>query len=378
MDELAVALNLDPVELRLRNHADKEPEEDKAFSSKKLRECYADASKRFGWSRRRPQPRSMRDGGKLIGWGMATATYPANRMPAKALVRVNPDGMALVQCGTQDIGTGTYTILAQVAADALGLPVDRIKVEIGDSSLPPAPVSGGSMSAASATPAVQAAAQQARDRLIAMTIADSASPLHGMAANDVETNDGWIRIKSQTDKREPFAAVLARAGGKPIEGNAEAKPSDETKKKYATHSFGAAFAEVEVDEPLGQVRVRRIVATYDAGTILNAKTARSQFIGGIVWGIGMAMMEHTLVDEPTGRVLNNNLAQYHVPVNADIVDIDVAWIDDNDQIFNPLGARGIGEIGITGVPAAIANAVYHATGKRLRDLPITPDALLRT
>jgi xanthine dehydrogenase YagR molybdenum-binding subunit len=377
MDELAVALSLDPIELRLRNHADKEPESGKAFSSKKLHECYADAAKGFGWSRRTPQPRSMRDGDKLIGLGMATATYPANRMPTKARVRLNPDGTALVQCGTQDIGTGTYTILAQVASDALGLGIDRIKVEIGDSTLPTAPVSGGSMSAASATPAVQAAAQQARDRLIAMSVADDASPLHGMAASDVETNDGWVQGKSETNKREPFAAVLARAGGKPIEGNAEAKPSDETKKQYSTHSFGAVFAEVEVDEPLGQVRVRRVVATYDVGTILNAKTARSQFIGGIVWGIGMALMEHTLVDAPTGRVLNNNLAQYHVPVNADIMDIDVTWVEDNDQVFNPLGARGIGEIGITGVAAAIANAIYHATGTRLRDLPITPDVILR-
>ncbi len=376
MDELAVALNMDPIELRLRNYAEKEPETGKPFSSKKLRECYANAAKRFGWSRRVAQPRSMREGDKLIGWGMATATYPANRMPTKAVVRVNADGTALVQCGTQDIGTGTYTILAQVAADALGLPTHRIKVEIGDSSLPAAPVSGGSMSAASVTPAVQAAAQQARESLIAMAIADAASPLHGLLGSDVESADGWLRSKSDNAKREPFAAVLARAGSKPVEGNGEAKPSDDLKKQFATHSFGAVFAEIEIDEPLAQMRVRRIVGTYDAGTILNAKTARSQFIGGVVWGVGMAMMEHALVDEKSGRVLNNNLAQYHVPVNADIIDIDVAWIDGNDQIFNPLGARGIGEIGITGVPAAITNALYHATGKRLRALPITPDALL--
>ena len=378
MDELAIALKLDPVELRLRNHADKEPESGKPFSSKKLRECYADAAKRFGWSRRSAEPRSMRDGDKLIGWGMATATYPANRMPTKALVRINADGTALVQCGTQDIGTGTYTILAQVAADALGLSPDRIKVEIGDSTLPQAPVSGGSMSAASATPAVQAAAKQARDMLIALAVADSASPLHGMSGSDVETGDGWLRGKADANKREPFAAVLARAGGKPIEGNGESKLDDDAKKQYAMHSFGAVFAEVEVDEPLAQLRVRRIVATYDAGTILNSKTARSQFIGGIVWGVGMALMEHTLVDPPSGRVVNANLAQYHVPVNADVLDIDVAWIDDNDQIFNSLGARGIGEIGITGLAAAISNAVYHATGKRVRDLPITPDKLLKT
>ncbi len=212
MDELAVVLNIDPLELRVRNHADKDPATGKPFSSKKLRECYADAAQRFGWSRRSAQPRSMRNGDKLIGWGVATATYPANRMPAKALVRINPDGTALVQCGTQDIGTGTYTILAQVASDALGLPIDRIKVEIGDSSFPQAPVSGGSMSAASTTPAVQDAAKKARDALIALAIADAASPLHGMKANDVETADGWLRGKTDNAKREPFAAVHRARG----------------------------------------------------------------------------------------------------------------------------------------------------------------------
>jgi xanthine dehydrogenase YagR molybdenum-binding subunit len=375
MDELAYALKLDPLELRLRNYADKEPESGKPFSSKSLRQCYASAADRFGWSKRSHEPRSMRDGDKLIGWGMATATYPANRMPAKALVRVMPDGSAVVQCGTQDIGTGTYTIIAQVAADALGISPDRIKVEIGDSSLPAAPVSGGSMTAASVTPAVQAAAAQARDQLIAMAIADDASPLHGSLGSDVDTADGWVQSKSDAKKREPFAAVLARAGGNPIEANGESKLSDDLKKQYAMHSFGAVFAEVEVDEPLAQIRVRRIVATYAAGRILNAKTARSQFIGGIVWGVGMALMEHAMVDEQSGRVINANLAQYHVPVNADIGDIDVTFVDENDQIFNSVGAKGIGEIGITGVAAAIANAVHHATGKRIRDLPITPDAL---
>ncbi|HEX3895101.1 MAG TPA: xanthine dehydrogenase family protein molybdopterin-binding subunit [Rudaea sp.] len=376
MDELAYALKLDPLELRLRNYADKDPETGLPFSSKSLKQCYASAADRFGWSKRSHEPRSMRDGGKLLGWGMATATYPANRMPAKALVRVMPDGSALVQCGTQDIGTGTYTIIAQVAADALGISPGRIKVEIGDSSLPQAPVSGGSMTAASVTPAVQAAATKVRDQLIAIAIADTASPLHGMAGSDVETADGWLQSMSDAKKREPFAAVLARAGGKPIEANGDAKLSDDVKKQYAMHSFGAVFVEVEVDEPLAQIRVRRIVATYGTGRILNAKTARSQFMGGIVWGVGMALMEHTMVDERSGRVVNANLAQYHVPVNADIGEIDVTFVDENDRVFNPVGAKGIGEIGITGVAAAIANAVFHATGKRVRDLPITPDALL--
>jgi len=376
LDELAYKLGLDPLELRLRNHADVEPASGKPFSHKALRECYRDAAARFGWSRRTAAPRSMREDGKLIGWGMATATYPANRQPANALVRLMPDGGVLVQCGTQDIGTGTYTIIAQVAADALGVPPARITVELGDSDLPEAPVSGGSMTAASVTPAVQSAARKVREQLVALAIADRASALQGADPALVDAQDGWLVLRGTADKREPFAAILARAGGAPLESRAQAQLDDATKQKFAMHSFGAVFAEVEIDEPLAQLRVRRIVATYDVGRILNAKTARSQLIGGIVWGIGMALMERTLVDETSGRVLNANLAQYHVPANADIEAIDVAFIGTSDPTFNEVGARGIGEIGITGVPAAIANAVFHATGTRIRTLPITPDALL--
>ena len=376
MDELAYRLELDPLELRLRNHADVEPETGKEFSSKKLRECYASAAQRFGWSKRNPAPRSMRDGDKLIGWGVATATYPAHRMPAKALVRVMPDGSALVQCGTQDIGTGTYTIIAQVAADALGIAPDRIVVEIGDSALPEAPVSGGSMTAASVTPAVQDAARQVRDRIVELATADSASPLHGLEPAQIESANGWLRSRGDEGRREPYAAIIARAGGAPVEASSQAKPDPETAKRYATHSWGAVFAEVAVDEALGEIRVRRVVATYSVGRILNAKTANSQLVGGIVWGVGMALTEHVLVDPQSGRVLNANLAQYHVPVNADIGAIDVTFVDEVDEHFASTGARGIGEIGITGAPAAIANAVYHATGKRFRDLPITPDMLI--
>ncbi|HEY2397125.1 MAG TPA: xanthine dehydrogenase family protein molybdopterin-binding subunit [Rudaea sp.] len=376
MDELAYELRMDPLELRRRNYTEREPESGKKFSGKSLRECYRRAAERFGWSRRKPAPRSMRDGGKLIGQGMATATYPANRQPANALVRLQPDGSVLVQCGTQDIGTGTYTIIAQVAADSLGVAARRIKVELGDSDLPEAPVSGGSMTAASVTPAVREAAVQVRAKVIGMAISDPASPLHGIDAGEVDSADGWLRARSDAVRREPHAAILARAGGQPVEARAGAKLDDETRKQYSMHSFGAVFAEVDVDEALGQIRVRRVVATYDVGRILNAKTARSQLIGGIVWGIGMALLEHTLVDEESGRVANANLAQYHVPVSADIADIDVTFIDESDDIFNPVGARGIGEIGITGVAAAIANAVFHATGKRIRDLPITVENVL--
>jgi xanthine dehydrogenase YagR molybdenum-binding subunit len=232
------------------------------------------------------------------------------------------------------------------------------------------------MTAASVTPAVQDAASQVRDKLIAIAIADPGSRLHGADKNSIDSADGWLHSKTGANKREPFAAIIARAGGTPVEALGEGRASDETKKEYATHSFGAVFAEVEVDEPLAQIRVRRIVAAYSVGRILNAKTARSQLIGGIVWGIGMGLLEHTQVDPNTGRVANANLAQYHVPVNADVADIDVTFVDEDDRIFNPVGARGIGEIGITGVPAAIGNAVFHATGKRIRSLPITPDNLL--
>jgi xanthine dehydrogenase YagR molybdenum-binding subunit len=375
MDELAHEMKIDPLELRLRNYAEKDPESGKPWSSKKLRECYTSAAEKFGWSRRNSKAGSTRDGNQLIGWGMATATYPANRMAAKATIAISPDGSALVQCGTQDIGTGTYTIIAQVACDVIGIPIARIKVEIGDSALPEAPVSGGSMSAASVTPAVRDAALHAREQLIALAIADEASSLKGRTAESLAIEDGVLFDKNEPTRRETIAVLLTRAGGKTIHAQGQAKQGDE-KNKFAMHSFGAVFAEVAVDPDLGEVRVRRIVARYSVGKLLNAKTARSQFIGGIVWGIGMGLTEETIVDPKSGRVLNANLAQYHVPVAADIPDIDVDVVDEDDQNFNPLGARGIGEIGITGVPAAIANAVFNATGKRIRELPITPDKLL--
>ena len=374
LDELAWKLGIDPLELRLRNYAEKDPESGKPWSSKELRECYRSGAERFGWSRRTARTRAVRDGDQLIGVGMATATYPAHRQPASATVSITADGSVTVECATQDIGTGTYTIISQVAADALGIAPNRIHVKIGDSKLPEAPVSGGSMTAASVTPAVQAAARQARSELIALAIGNQESPLHGLSADEVDCTDGWVRA-ADGSRRDSFAGVIARNGGTPIQGKAQAKPGEE-KDRYATHSFGAVFAEVGVDPELGEVRVRRIVGSYSVGSVLNAKTATSQLFGGVVWGIGMALHERTIVDLPTGRVLNANLAHYHVPVNADVPDIDISFVDENDLNFNPLGARGIGEIGITAVPAAIGNAVYHATGRRIRSLPITPEKLL--
>ena len=375
MDELAYELKVDPIDLRLRNYAAQDPEKNKPWSSNALRECYRVGAERFGWAKRDPRPLSMREGDTLIGLGMACATYPANRSAASATARLLPDGSAVVQSGTQDLGTGTYTVMTQVAAQALGLPPDRVRFELGDSALPKAPVSGGSQSVASVSPAVQAAATALREKLVALAIADRNSPLAGASAEDVVSENGWLFLRGATDRREPYAAILARNGGRPLEASAEAKSGSE-KQEYSMHSFGAVFAEVHVDAELGELRVPRITAAYGVGQLLNEKTGHSQLMGGIVWGVGMALMEQTEYDLRYGRPVNANLAEYHVPVNADIGIIDISVVPEKDAYINPLGAKGIGEIGITGVAAAIANAVYHATGKRIRDLPITLDKLL--
>lgn len=375
MDELAYALKMDPVALRLVNYAEKDPEKDIPWSSKSLRECYRAGAERFGWARRKREPGSMRAGDKLVGWGMATASYPANRKGAKASARIDADGTVLVRSGTHDLGTGTYTVMTQIAADALGLPVSRIRFELGDTTFPEAPVSGGSQTVASVGPAVYQAALAARDKLIATALGDSGSTLHGLNADEVDAADGWLVAKSDPKRRVSMAAVVSRNGGKPIVGEASAEQGDE-KKRYAMQAFGAVFVEVHVDPELGTVRVPRIVGSYGVGRVINRKTTHSQLMGGIVWGIGMGLMEKTEMDWRVGRAVNANLADYHVPVNADIGDIEIIVVDEQDKHINELGTKGVGEIGITGVAAAIANAIYHATGKRIRDLPITPDKLI--
>jgi xanthine dehydrogenase YagR molybdenum-binding subunit len=372
MDELSYALNLDPVQLRLLNYAAQDPEKQLPWSSKSLRECYRLGAERFGWERRNPQPRSMRQDGQLLGWGMATATYPANRSPAKASVTILPDGSAVARSGTQELGTGTYTVMTQIAADGLGLPVAKVSFELGDSELPEAPVSGGSQSVASVGPAVYAAAQAALGKLVAMAVADARSPLHGASADAVQARDGWL---STAGRRDSFTDILSRNGNQPLQADSSAAPGDE-KRQFSAHSFGAVFVEVLVDPELGTIKVPRIVGVYSVGRLMNRKTGHSQLMGGIVWGIGMALLEKTELDPHSGRALNANLADYHVPVNADVGQIEVEVVDEADTHFNPLGARGIGEIGIVGVAAALANAVYHATGKRVRDLPIRLDQII--
>jgi len=373
LDEMAVRLKVDPIELRLRNHADRDPDKDRPFSSKSLRQCYRLGAERFGWAQRRPEPASASNGRWSVGMGMATATYPVRRSPAEALARLMPDGSAIVQSGSQELGTGTYTVMTQVAADALGLPVRRVRFELGDTRLPKAPVSGGSQSVASVAPAVKAACDKVRTRLIGMAVSDARSPLYGQASGQVSVEDGQLRTAS--GRSESIESVMARSGNTPITERAEAGPGPE-RDAYSMHSFGAVFAEVWVDPDLGVIRIPRITGAYAVGRLLNAKTARSQILGGVVWGIGMALFEESLRDGRNGRIVNANLAEYHVPVNADIGSIDIAFVPEDDPYVNPLGAKGIGEIGITGVAAAIGNAVFNATGKRIRDLPITLDKLI--
>ena len=375
MDELAAALGMDPVELRLKNYAERDPESGKPWSSKSLRECYRVGAERFGWSKRSPKPRSMADGRWLVGYGMATATYPARQQAASCLARILPDGKALVRAGSQEIGCGTYTIMAQVAADALGMPVERVRFELGDTDMPPTPASVGSATASSTGPAVNAAALAARQKLVQMAIADSASPVHGAREDDVRTADGRLSLSSDPSKGETFEAVIARNGGQPVEARVDLKPNPD-QQQYSMHSFGAVFTEVRVDRDLGLIRVPRVVAAYGGGKILNVKTATSQMIGGIVWGISQALLEETHIDRRSGRYVNSDLAEYHVPVNADIGSIDVTFVPEDDAHVNAIGAKGVGEIPIVGVAGSIANAVYHATGKRIRDLPITLDKLL--
>jgi xanthine dehydrogenase YagR molybdenum-binding subunit len=376
LDELAEKLNIDPIQLRLINYAEKDPRQGLPWSSKHLRECYTQAAERFGWSRRSSKPGQMREGNKLIGYGMATANYGAGRRPSSAVVRFLPNGRIFVGVGTQDLGTGTYTILAETAAHTLGMDPALVDVKLGDTALPPSGGSGGSTTAASVCPGVYDAAIQAKLKLAQLAAADAKSPLHGATAEDLATKDGKIFHKSDPTKSETITTLIARNGNTPVEATATSEmPKD--RDSFSSHSWGAIFAEVAVDADTHMVQVRRMVGTYDIGTLINQKTGTNQLVGGVVWGISMALHEENVIDATNGRTVNENFAEYHVPVNADIHQIDVTAVGIPDYKFNPLGARGIGEIGITGAAAAIANAIYNATGKRVRDLPITLDKIMQ-
>ena len=376
LDELACRLGIDPMALRLRNHADVHPQSGMPWSSNALRDCYRVGAERFGWSQRNPEVGSMRDGDRLIGYGMAGGVYHWYQAPCEACITVRRNGTARVRSAATDIGTGTYTVATQLAAQLLGLQLDQVHVEIGDSDLPAAPQSGGSGLANSLGGAIQAAVANLLRAVLDVVAHDVLSPLRGRRPEDVALSDGRIHLADDPSVGESYADILARhelddltAHGA-IEPQAQAASADVAPAGALT----ARFAEVRVDPDLGLVRVTRLVTAVDGGRVLNEKTARSQIIGATVMGIGMALLERTDFD-PAGRVANPTFADYLIPVNADIPDLDVVFVGARDA-FSSIGIKGLGEVGILGVAAAIANAIHHATGRRIRSLPITIDQLL--
>ncbi|HJT08735.1 MAG TPA: xanthine dehydrogenase family protein molybdopterin-binding subunit, partial [Stellaceae bacterium] len=375
MDELAYAAKLDPLELRLLNYSDKDQLEDRPYSSKQLRECYRQGAARFGWSERKPEPRSMRDGHELVGWGMATGIWEAMQMKASAKAVVTANGGVEIASATADIGPGTYTMMAQLGAEMLGMPLHNVTVKLGDSALPDAPVEGGSFTTSSVGSAIHAACREVQKELLHLAQRIKGAPLAGVKLDAVVFADGRIQHKDDAGRGVSITDAMRAGNLDRIEKTASVEPKESGKTSHYTHS--AVFAEVKIDEQLGVVRVTRVVSAVAAGRILNPKLAKSQVVGAVVGGIGMALHEESAIDHRFGRFMTHNLADYHVPANADVHAIDAIFVEEKDDEINPLGVKGVGEIGIVGVAAAIANAVYHATGKRVRDLPITLDKLMR-
>ena len=375
MDELSYAAGIDPLELRLKNYSEWDQNEDKPFTSNALKDCYYRGAERFGWSKRKPEARSTREGRELVGYGMASGIWEAFRVPTSARAVLAPNGTLEIGCATADIGTGTYTILTQIGAEMLGLPIDKVTVKIGDSDLPVAPVEGGSWTAASAGSAVVEACNGIRRELLKRARKIKKAPLEGADLADITFVEGEMRVRGDPSRAMALTDVL-HGFNDPIKSEVTSKPDLAVFKRYSHYTHSAVFAEVRLDEELGMLRVVRVVSAVAAGRILNPKTARSQIMGAVVGGIGMALHEESVVDHRYGRIINHNFAEYHVPVNADIHDIEVIFVEEREPHLNPLGVKGVGEIGIVGTAAAIANAAYHATGVRVRDLPITIDKLL--
>ncbi|MQA87036.1 MAG: molybdopterin-dependent oxidoreductase [Streptosporangiales bacterium] len=364
MDELAYELDIDPVELRLRNYAERDPTKGRPFSSKALRACYAEGARRFGWADRPMRPGALRDGNDLVGWGMASATMATFAAPASARVSIDADGRVLVEAGSQEIGTGTRTVLCQLAAEALGCPPERVTIRLGDTTLPPTGMTAGSSTTMSVGSAVQLAARSLRTKLASMALAEGDAPA------ELARLDGDALVVEGAP-RTPLRELI---GDDPVGAEASWSPSTAD---VSMHTFGAVFAEVRIDADLCLPRVSRLVGVYSAGRIVNPLTARSQMIGGMTWGIGQALLERSPVDRRLGRFVNKNLAGYLVPVNADVPELDASFVDEHDEHAGTVGGRGIGELGAVGVGPAIANAVFHATGTRIRGLPIAPETLLR-
>lgn len=372
MDELAEKLGLDPVELRIRNEPPADPENGRPFSQRQLVRCLKEGAQLFGWDRRRPTPGQVRDGRWLVGMGMAAAIRGNFLLPAKCSFSVDADGVITVRQGMTDIGTGTYTVLAQIAAETLGVPLGKVVVEIGDSELPPAPGSGGQFGAATAGSAALAAGMNLRKAIAEMATSDPQSPLHAGDPAEVTFQDSVIALENRS---ETLADLIRRNAPEGLTVEGEIRPAQDAQ-KWSTQTYGGHFVEVGVDPVTGEVRVRRMLGVFAAGRILNAKTAKSQLTGGMIWGVGSALGEGNAVDPRYGSLINQDLAQYLVPVQADIGDLDAIMLDEVDDKANPMGIKGVGELGNSGAGAAVANAVYNACGVRVRDYPITPDKLL--
>jgi len=376
MDELAEKCNLDPVEFRLRNYAEKDESNGKPWSSKHLREAYQVGAEKFGWSKRMPQVGSMRKGNEVLGWGVGTCTWPAHQRGAEVRVRLNADGTAHAYCATQDIGTGTYTLFAEVVSDKTGIPLDKIQVSLGDSSLPPGPTSGGSSASTTVIPTILQATDKAKQAVIKAAVAIPNSQFQKADPKSLKFTGGRVHLQDQPPTSGmAFNEVIAKSKLAALDGRGKTEESPE-QKNYSTHSFGAHFCEIAYDPELFKVRVTRWLTVIDGGRMINAKTARNQIQGSVTMGIGMALLEETIYDQRDGHPINNNFADYMVCTNADVPDVDVVFLDYPDTIMNEYGARGIGEIGLTGCASAIAMAVYHATGVRVRELPITVEKLM--
>jgi xanthine dehydrogenase YagR molybdenum-binding subunit len=372
MDELAEQLGLDPVELRIRNEPAVDPENGRPFSQRQLVRCLREGAQLFGWDRRNATPGQVRDGRWLVGMGMAAAIRGNFLLPAKCSFSVDADGVITVRQGMTDIGTGTYTVLAQIAAETLGVPLGDVRVEIGDSELPPAPGSGGQFGAATAGSAALHAGMNMRKAIAELAVNDPGSPLQGGDAEAVTFQDGVVAIGNRS---ETLAELVRRAAPEGLVAEGEIRPAQDAN-RWSTQTYGAHFVEVGVDPVTGETRVRRMLGVFAAGRIINAKTARSQLTGGMIWGIASALHEGNAVDPRYGSLINQDLAQYILPVQADIGDLDAIMLDEVDDKANPMGIKGVGELGNSGAGAAVANAIYNACGVRVRDYPITPDKLL--
>jgi xanthine dehydrogenase YagR molybdenum-binding subunit len=372
MDELAEKLGLDPIELRIRNEPTVDPETGKPFSIRQLVRCMTEGAQAFGWVNRNPKTGQTRDGRWLVGMGMAAAIRGNFLLPAKASFTVDAMGVITVRQGMTDIGTGTYTVLAQIAAETLGVPLGDVRVEIGDSELPPAPGSGGQFGAATAGSAALDAGMNLRKAIAEIAIADPASPLFGGPSEQITFQDGVIAIANRSER---LAELIRRNRPEGLTANGEIRPAADAR-NWSQHTYGAHFCEVGVDTVTGEVRTRRMLGVFAAGRILNWKTARSQLTGGMIWGVASALTEGNAVDHRYGSLINQDLASYLVPVQADIGELDAIMLDEVDDKANPMGIKGVGELGISGAGSAVANAIYNACGVRVRDYPITPDKLL--